>query len=254
MIIFDEVDYAEAIIRNGCSKRNVLLDFKILAKYYLYYIGLSEQGTKEKMLGILKNSDIYIPISYLIPKIDKAIIFASTEKLRTMEPVTVYKEEIEDILDLPYESQDLAFEYLFLSKWTTDEKGFFLSQADAKKLLGSSSMRNSKLQSINYILENEKYIKFIDTKTKELIKVLRKLDSGEEAFQVTDFNHPVLHFKRYLGEKIINCEICDCLVKPRGNKQKYCKDCAKTQKLKQTNESKTRKSVLEENRNSLQVK
>ena len=35
MIIFDEVDYAEAIIRNGCSKRNVLLDFNILAKYYM---------------------------------------------------------------------------------------------------------------------------------------------------------------------------------------------------------------------------
>ena len=64
MIIFDEVDYAEAIIRNGCSKRNVLLDFNILAKYYMYYIGLSEQGTKEKMLDVLKNSDIYIPISY----------------------------------------------------------------------------------------------------------------------------------------------------------------------------------------------
>ena len=51
-----------------------------------------------------------------------------------------------------------------------------------------------------------------------------------------------------MGEKIINCDICKCLVKPRGNKQKYCKDCAKTQKLKQTNHSKIRKSVLEENR------
>ena len=63
MIIFDEVDYAETIIRNGCSKRNVLLDFNILAKYYLYYLGLTEQDVKEKMLDVLKNSDIYIPIS-----------------------------------------------------------------------------------------------------------------------------------------------------------------------------------------------
>ena len=114
MIIFDEVDYAEAIIRNGCSKRNVLLDFNILAKYYMYYIGLSEQGTKEKMLDVLKNSDIYIPISYLLLKIDRAINFAKTETLRTMDAIPVYKEEIEIINKLPEEVRELAFEYLFL--------------------------------------------------------------------------------------------------------------------------------------------
>ena len=37
MIIFDEVEYAKSVLRNGCSKRNVLVDFKILAKYFLYY-------------------------------------------------------------------------------------------------------------------------------------------------------------------------------------------------------------------------
>lgn len=243
MIIFDEVDYAETIIRNGCSKRNVLLDFNILAKYYLYYLGLTEQDVKEKMLDVLKNSDIYIPISYLIPKINKAICFAKTENLRTMEAVSIYKEELDIIQTLPEEVQDLAFEYLFLSKWTTDEKGFFLNQADAKRLLGKPSMRNSKLQSLNYILEQEKYIKFVDTKTKELIKVLITKDCGQEVFRVVDFNHPVLHYRKHLGDRIINCEICNCLVKPRGNKQKYCKDCAKIQKLKQTNNSKTRKSV-----------
>lgn len=243
MIVFDEVDYAEAVIRNGCSKRNVLLDFNILAKYFLYYIGLTEQDTKEKMLDILKNSDIYIPISYLIPKIDKAIGFAKTESLRTMDSVSIYQEEINIIQQLPEEAQDLAFEYLFLSKWSSDEKGFFLSQADAKKLLGKPSMRNSQLQSLNYILEKEKYIKFVDTKTKELIKVLGKQDEGLEVIRIEDFNHPTLYYRRYLGDRIINCEICNCLVKPRGNKQKYCKNCARVQKLKQTNNSKLRKSV-----------
>jgi hypothetical protein len=248
MIIFDEVDYAEAILRNGCSKRNVLLDFNILAKYYMYYIGLSEQGTREKMLDVLKNSEIYIPISYLIPKIDKAISYAQNDKLKTMDAVIVYQEELDEIDKLPEEVKDLAFEYLFLSKWSQNEKGFYLSQADAKKLLGNASMRNDKLQMLNYILEKEGFIKFVDTKTKELIKVLKKKDNGTKVIEVEDFYHPTLYYRRYLGEKIINCEICNCLVKPRSNKQKYCKDCAKTQKLKQTMKSK-RKSVLEENRN-----
>ena len=251
MIIFDEVNYAEAIIRNGCSKRNVLLDFNILAKYYLYHLNLSEQEVREKMLGVLKDSDIYIPISYLIPKIDRAIKFAKNETLKTLDAIPIYKEELDVIQNLPKEVQDLAFEYLFLSKWSNDEKGFFLNQADAKRLLGNLSMRNNKLQSLNYILEKEGYIKFIDTKTKELIKVLKKMDNGEEVFKITDFNHPTLHFRQYLGERIVVCNICGCLVKPRGNKQKYCKDCARVQKLKQTNDSKKRKSVREENKNPL---
>lgn len=249
MIIFDEVDYAETIIRNGCSKRNVLIDFNILAKYYLYHIGLSEQGTKDKMLDNLKNSNTYIPISYLLPKIDKAIKFAQTGSLKTMDAIPIYKEEIDIILRLPEEVQDLAFEYLFLSKWSKDEKGFFLSQADAKKLLGNTSMRNCKLQTLNYCLEKEEYIKFVDTRTKELIKVLGKKMEGNEIISITDFLHPVLHFRKYLGEKIINCEICNCLIKPKNNKQKYCKDCARVQKQKQTKMSKSQKSVLEENRN-----
>lgn len=248
MIIFDEVDYAKSILRNGCSKRNVLLDFNILAKYYMYYVGLSEQGTREKMLEVLKDSDIYIPISYLVPKIDKAILFAKNDKLKLMEPITIYKEELEEIKKLPDEVQNLAFEYLFLGKWAKNEKGFFLNQADAKKLLGNNTMRNDKLQYLNYILEKEGFIKFTDTRTKELIKVLKKIENGEPEFMVEDFYHPTLHYRKYLGEKIVNCQICNCLIKPRSNKQKYCKDCARVQKLKQNREAK-RKSVLDENRN-----
>ena len=126
MIIFDEIKYAEGILKNGCSKRNVLVDFKILSKFLLYYKNKTEQETREEMLSILKDSQTFIPINYLLLKIDKAISFAKTECcLKTMKPILMYKEEIDVVNGLDENLRELALVYLFLSKWTNNEKGFF---------------------------------------------------------------------------------------------------------------------------------
>lgn len=242
MIIFDEVEYAKSVLRNGCSKRNVLVDFKILAKYFLYYEEKTEQEAKELMLEALKDSQTFIPINYLVLKIDRAISFAKTENIKTMSPVTIYKEEIDVIENLPEESRNLAFVYLFLSKWTKDAKGFFAKEADIKKLLGTSTLRNRDLQITNKTLEDEKFIKFVDTRTKELIKVLVTKDGGEEIFKVSDFRHPILHYRKYVGDKIGECQECGCLIKMTTSNNKYCVDCRKLVKNKQTNSSKQKKN------------
>ncbi len=243
MIIFDEVSYAEDVLRNGCSKRNVLVDFKILAKYYLHHKNKTVQEARELMLENLKDSQTFIPINYLLLKIDKALSFAKTEQLKTLEPIVIYEDEIKEINKLPEDIKDLAFVYLFLSKWTKDPKGFFAKEADVKKMLGNVSMRNKNLQIMNRILEQAKFIKFIDTRTKELIKVLYETDEKNILFKVEDFKNPLLHYKKYLGENIIKCEDCGCLVKVKGNRQKYCKDCGKAHKQEQINQCKKRKKA-----------
>lgn len=241
MIIFDEVTYAKLIIQNGCSQRNVLVDFKILAKYFIHCKHKTDQETREEMLNILKDSQTFIPINYLVLKIDKAISFAKTENLKVMNPIIIYKEEIDVVNNITDESlRDLAIVYLFLSKWSNDEKGFFIKEADVKKLLGKQSLRNKDLQIKNKLLEDIEFIKFVDTRTKELIKVLITKDDGEEAFRITDFRHPVLHYRQYMGEKIKQCENCKCLIKMTSSNNKYCKDCKKTIKNLQTNQSKQR--------------
>ena len=234
MIIFDEIKYAENILRNGINKRTVMIDFSILAKYLLYYEGMEDRLVREKMLELLKNSNTFIPINYLLPKIDTAITYAKSENLKTARPISIYKEEIEDINKLPNDVRELAIVYLFMSKWAKDERGFFINQMNTKDLLGKTSMRNIKLQSLNYILEKEGFIKFKDTRTKERLIVLKQKSYGEEAFRITDFDHPILHYKQYLGEKISNCEICGCLIPKTNNRLKYCKSCAKTKNIELT--------------------
>lgn len=241
MIIFDEVQYAENVIRNGCSRKYILVDFKILAKYFLLYKGYTEEKTKEEMLLILRDGQSLIPINYLPQKIDLSIRYAKTEEMKTSSPIEVTNAELEEIIFLPEHLQELAFIYLFLSKWNTDKDGFFIEKSDLKKLLKSASVNNSKLNILDGELERLGYIQFIDYCRKEKIQVHSCLEESDIALRIIDFDNIILYFRQYCGKKIINCVDCNSLVEVKSNRQKYCKCCAKKNKLKQVRDSKSRR-------------
>lgn len=152
MIIFDEVKYAENIIKNGCSRKYVLVDFKILAKYFLLHKGYSEEQTRESMLSILKDGQSIIPLNYLPQKIDLSMKYAKTESLKTSSPIEITEGELEKINSLPDELKELAFVYLFLWKWNKNTE-FFIDKSDLKKMLKLSGIANYKLDILDGNLE-----------------------------------------------------------------------------------------------------
>lgn len=152
MIIFDEVKYAENIIKNGCSRKYVLVDFKILAKYFLIYKGYSEEQTREKMLAVLKDGQNIIPLNYLPQKIDLSMKYAKTEELKTSTPVKITRQELDKIDILPDDLKELAFIYLFLWKWNSNTE-FFIDKSDLKKMLKLSGIANYKLDILDGNLE-----------------------------------------------------------------------------------------------------
>ena len=243
MIIFDEVQYAENIIRNGCSKKYILVDFKILAKYFLKYMGYSDDKTREQMLQILKNGQSIIPLNYLPQKIDLSIKYAKTEELKTSLPVNITKTEINKIQMLPEHLRELGFVYLFLSKWNKDEDGFFIEKSDLKKLLKTTSVNNSKLNIMDGELERLKAIDFIDYRRKEKVKSTFVDNDSESMIQIKDFENALLYYRRYCGKKVIECVDCGSLVEVKSNRQKYCKCCAKKNKVEQNKISRSKQKM-----------
>lgn len=241
MIIFDEIQYAESIIRNGCSRKYILVDFKILAKYFLLHKQYSEERTREEMLLILKDGQTLIPINYLPQKIDLSIKFAKTEELRCSSPIAITLAELETINNFPEHLRELAFIYLFMSKWDSEKDGFFIEKSDLKKMLKSTSATNSKLNILDGELERLKYVQFVDYCRKERIKVNECNVESEIAFEITDFENVILYYRRYCGKKVIECMDCKSLVEVKGNRQKYCKCCANKHKLEQIRNSKARR-------------
>lgn len=241
MIIFDEVQYAENIIRNGCSKKYILVDFKILAKYFLLHMGYSDDKTREQMLQILKDGQSIIPLNYLPQKIDLSIKYAKTEKLKTSLPINITQTELDRIQNLPEHLRELAFIYLFFTKWNKDDDGFFIEKSDLKKLLKSTSITNSKLNIMDGELERLKVIDFIDYRRKEKVKSTIIEDKSQNIIEIKDFENALLYYRRYCGKKVIECVDCGSLVEVKGNRQKYCKCCAKKIKVEQNKASRNNK-------------
>lgn len=233
MIIFDEVKYAENIIQNGCSKKYILVDFKILAKYFLQYKKYSEEKTMEEMLNLLKNRQSIIPINFLPLKIQASIKYAKNESLKKSEAIIVTAGELEEIDKLPKHLKELAFIYLFLMKWNKENDGFFADKSDIKKLLKQTNITNTKLNIYDGELERLGFISFIDYRRKEKI-VVKEIDENPiEKLNILDFENAVLYYRKYCGKKVIECIDCNSLVEVRSNRQKYCKVCAKKHKVEQ---------------------
>lgn len=245
MIIFDEVKYAENIIKNGCSRKYILVDFKILAKYFLQYKNYSEEKTMEEMLNLLKDCQSIIPINFLPLKIQASIKYAKNEVLRRSENIPITEKEIEIIDKLPEHIRELAFIYLFLMKWNREEDGFFVDKSDIKKLLKQSNITNTKLNIYDGELERLGFVKFIDYRRKEKI-VVNSIDKDTPiSIYIEDFENAVLYYRKHQGKKVIECVDCKSLVEVRSNRQMYCKNCAKKHKLEQNKIS--RKNIKSKN-------
>ena len=243
MIIFDEVKYAENIMRNGCSKKYILVDFKILAKYFLQYKNYTEEKTLEEMLVILREKQSIIPINFLPSKIQASIKYAKNELLKESTAVPISNAEMEKIDELPDYLRELAFIYLFLMKWNKENDGFFIDKSDLKKLLKKTNITNSKLNIYDGELERLGFINFIDYRRKEKIVVNILEDDAQILFNIEDFDNAILYYRKYHGKNVIDCVDCNSLVEVRGNRQKYCKECAKRHKLEQVRNSKQRHKI-----------
>lgn len=240
MIIFDEVKYAENIIRNGCSKKYILVDFKILAKYFLQYKKYSEERTMEEMLFILKEKQSIIPINFLPLKIQASIKYAKNETLRESDIIPITSTELDRVNELPEYLRELAFIYLFLMKWNKEDDGFFIDKSDIKKLLKQNNLTNTKINIYDGELERLDFINFVDYRRKEKIRVSCVENNFSPVINIEDFENAVLYYRKYCGKRVIECEDCQSLVEVKGNRQKYCKNCAKKHKLEQVRASKKR--------------
>lgn len=240
MIVFDEVKYAENIIRNGCNKKYILVDFKILAKYFLQYKKYSEEKTMEEMLSILKEKQSIIPINFLPLKIQASIKYAKNETLRESDAISITSEELNGVNELPEYLRELAFIYLFLMKWNKEDDGFFIDKSDIKRLLKQNNLTNTKINIYDGELERLGFISFVDYRRKEKIQVNFIDDTSPLVLNIEDFENAILYYRRFCGKRVIECEDCQSLVEVKGNRQKYCKDCAKKHKLEQVRASKKR--------------
>lgn len=225
MIIFDERQRVEDLLKNGFKSKTALLDFILLGKY-LIVEGYEGNNLTNELIKILSDKQELIPASYLPIVIPKIIRVATNNPLQEKKTIYITQQELENIGEFSEKAQRIAFVYLVCYKFYGKE--FAIKPIEVKRFAKMTNLRNNKL----FILENELFnagfLSEKETRTDLFYIVnLPKNDESEIKIEINDYRDFILYYEKFKGENIINCKKCGKLIKRNSNAQIYCKECKK---------------------------
>ncbi len=225
MIIFDERQRVEDLLKNGFQSKTALLDFILLGKYLIAQ-GHKGADLTNELMKILSDKQSLIPANYLPTIIPKIVRVAVNNPLQ--EPKTIYitQKELDLISQVSDKAQRIGFIYLVCYKFYGKE--FSIKPVETKKLAKLPNIRNSQL----FMLENELYendfLRDKETRTELFYIVnLPENDNSDIVIEINDYRELIYYYERYLGENIANCKLCGRLIKKNSNAQIYCRECKK---------------------------
>lgn len=225
MIIFDERQRVEDLLKNGFQSKTALLDFILLGKYLIAQ-GYEGNDLTNELMKILSDKQSLIPANYLPTIIPKIVRIAVNSPLQEPKTVCVTQKELDLISQVSDKAQRIGFIYLICYKFYGKE--FSIKPVETKRLAKLPNIRNSQL----FMLENELYesgfLKDKETRTELFYIVnLPKNDNSNVIIKIDDYREPIYYYERYLGENIANCKLCGRLIKKNSNAQIYCRECKK---------------------------
>ena len=239
MIIFDEKQRVEDLLKNGFKSKTALLDFILLGKY-LIAEGFSGNDLKNELIKILSDKQELIPASYLPTIIPKIIRVATNNPLQEKKTVYITEMELKEIEKFSDKAQRIAFVYLVCYKFYGKE--FAIKPIETKKFAKLTNLRNNQLYMLENELFNSGFLSEKETRTDLFYIVnLPKNDSSDVLITINDYRDFILNYEKYKGENVVNCKRCGKLIKRNSNAQIYCKDCKKErdrEKVKKCRENK----------------
>ena len=239
MIIFDEKQRVEDLLKNGFKSKTALLDFILLGKY-LIAEGFSGNDLKNELIKILSDKQELIPASYLPTIIPKIIRVATNNKKQKKKTIYITEMELEEIEKFSDKAQRIAFVYLVCYKFYGKE--FVIKPIETKKFARLTNLRNNQLYMLENELFNSGFLSEKETRTDLFYIVnLPKNDSSDVLIKINDYRDFILNYEKYKGENVVNCKRCGKLIKRNSNAQIYCKDCKKErdrEKVKKCRENK----------------
>lgn len=240
MIIFDELAYAEEMNKKGFIKCFSIYELSIYAKWKKF-LGLDKNKIEEELIDFSKknNKDFVYDIDY--PKIDAALKSIDEYRLRTTISTNITENEIKTILSLDNKIYCKAlFIMLVVSKYyknnnikivKDDEEindknkdVYFckLSDAEISELAGVRFRETSE--------RNKMFGYFYDkglndvTTGKKCTRIVKYVDDNSPVvITVNDYDHIILYYDKYIGDKIGECKKCGKLFKQgKKNNADYC--------------------------------
>jgi len=227
---FDEQKEAEEIFRNGFPDKK--LDYQkmyTIAKYFRETFGYGEIRLERELLRFCKEQDKnFNPITEQ-DTINKWIRAAMRYKLRKVTEIIITLSEVNLLKTIENKKErKILFTTLVLakalkqkSKKNTDN--FYIWYSDLLDIVHLSKISGLKETDVAKVFNTHKNLFTFYSAEKEGIRV-NYADPGKDGEPVYSLNDIPLSYEMIFGTF---CEKCKKPFLKNGNKQKYCKECAK---------------------------
>lgn len=233
MMIFDEYEHAEKMLKNGFLQSTMKLrELQILANYFRY-AGMEDKAIEENLHVFLnKYMANYNKVKFQ-NIVDNAVKTSKKQKIKKASEIIITKNEWNTIMSEPNERvQKLLFTYLCLGKYfksnndKTDKYYVGVKDADLWKISKLHLRKIDRLKLLSNITQKG-YI----TPTLNMSSIVNFIEGdGEEFLKFKPCENMLYYYEKQIGARIIFCRVCGDIEKANANAQKYCKKCAKAVK------------------------
>lgn len=238
MLVFDEEKQCQNLLKNGFEKYPNKRDLVILCEYWI-----SNGATLETLKGNIVNFCTRFNNQFNVAQNENLILSVIKRVEQNIENgklfenkknITIYKPELDAVLGIKDKKmQRILFIMISLAKWRNANyiylnSGSSIKLKDIFTLAGIKCTKKEQMACLHQ-LNNSKYT---EVQLKPLLKFFIPciVDSGEVSLR---FNANDNMLEELLNITLPHCEKCGKPFEKLGNKQKYCKNCARLVKNEQ---------------------
>ena len=241
--IFNEEKYATNILKNGFISNKQGLELFILAKYYRFKHNKNKSECKNLLNQFCSNQIENSGQSDLYKKINSAIkqAYDKNAYFLAIDYIAFSQNELDYINSL---SVSPTAKQVLFGLWCCNKLNIKAQQSDRwinityPELKKFCNLSNGNMLKIMNELYNNNLIFISDrcalclTFLEDYNNYLVNANHTNEIYYVDDFTTCGLWWQKYNGnKKIIVCGECGVLTVRNGNRQKYCKECARKREL-----------------------
>ena len=229
MIIFDEKQYAEELIKNGYkNKKYITYDNIILVKYWKHQ-GLDTNQIKDKLQKFMVDfENLFSGANIISHKIKKAMDVGMKYDLLTDISVRITQGELDCINQLPsIETRKMMFVLLVVWKGRGSPKRFKISNTDLMKLSGVRTTSSDVFWNYIYQITQSNMLSMVEYKNKSYYTINIK-ECGNIVLNIKCFDCAIDYYLQLIEpDRYKQCEICNVPILITKPKRKYCYTCGK---------------------------
>lgn len=232
IIILNEKEYAEEILRFGYGGVSIHTVIKILAKYYYHIYHFKKQKIVSEINSFLSKDNSSVLPSELSDLIEKTVLKSIKSPLIECNGVPITQNEILTIQSVKNKVlQRLCFTLLCLAKfhdyanpqnnhWVPESGSDIYSMANISTSSREQDLKFNTLRDMGLIAFSKK----IDNLS---VQVLYVDNDSDHVLFINDFRSLGNEWRLFMGEKYMRCHNCGLLVRQKNNRHMYCDTCKK---------------------------